>query len=169
MNITLATRVATYRLILPRRLSGVKKAVSYFSYKQHTLHHFSCVITIHAFSRPHTITFSAPFYKLSDTICAVIARYLLASRSHYGRLLRRHKNILGCSYRASSVRIAIRLPKDATVYFLFFPLHVSGSHKPIIRGISRCSLYTTIWFMWCLCCSSACACGLVCRGGLTVQ
>ena len=49
-----------------------------------------------------------------------------------------------------------------------FTLHVSGSHKPIIRGISSCSLYTTIWFIWCLCCSSACACGLVCLGGFTV-
>ena len=39
-----------------------------------------------------------------------------------------------------------------------FTLHVSGSHKPIMRGISSCFLYTTIWFMWCLCCSSACAC-----------
>ena len=30
---------------------------------------------------------------------------------------------LGCSYRASSVRIAIRLPTDATVYFVYlFPL-----------------------------------------------
>jgi len=49
-----------------------------------------------------------------------------------------------------------------------FTLHVSGSHKPIIRCISSCFLYTTIWFIWCLCCSSACACGLVCRGGFTV-
>ena len=49
-----------------------------------------------------------------------------------------------------------------------FTLHVSGSHKPIIRGVSSCFLYTTIWFMWCLCCSSACACGLVCRGGSPV-
>jgi len=70
-------------------------------------------------------------------------------------------------------RIAIRLPTDAAVYFVknlfpLFTLHVSGSHKPIIRGISSCFLYTNIWFMWCLCCSSACACGLVCRGGFTV-
>jgi len=53
------------------------------------------------------------------------------------------------------------------ISFIFI-LHVSGSHKPIIRGISSCFLYTTIWFMWCLCCLSACACGLVCRGGFTV-
>ena len=50
--------------------------------------------------------------------------------------------ILGCSYRASSVRIAIRLPTNATLYFVylfpFFTLHVSGSHKPIIRGIPSC-------------------------------
>lgn len=39
------------------------------------------------------ITFCALFYKLSDTICAVIARYLLASRSRYGRLIRWHKHI----------------------------------------------------------------------------
>ena len=79
---------------------------------------------------------------------------------------------LGCSYRAFSVRIVIRLPTDPTLYFvylfLYFTLHVSGSHKPIIRVVSSCFLYTTIWFMWCLCCSSACACGLVCRGGFTV-
>ena len=31
-----------------------------------------------------------------------------------------------------------------------FTLHVSGFHKPIIRGISSCFLYTTIWFIWCL-------------------
>ena len=48
-----------------------------------------------------------------------------------------------------------------------FTLHVSGSHKPIIRGISSCFLYTTIWFMWCLWFSFACACGLVCRGAFT--
>jgi len=55
------------------------------------------------------------------------------------------------------------------VFISFFTLHVSGSHKPIIRGISSCFLYTAIWLMQCLCCSSACACGLVCRGGFTVQ
>ena len=72
------------------------------------------------------------------------------------------------------VDFAIRLPTDTTVYFVknlcpLFTLHVSGSHKPVIRGISSCFLYTTIWFKWCLCCSSACACGLVCRDGFTVQ
>ena len=60
--------------------------------------------------------------------------------------------VLGCSYRASSVRTAIRLPTDATVYFVLylfplFTLHVSRSHKPVIRGISSCFLYTTIWFL----------------------
>ena len=49
---------------------------------------------------------------------------------------------LGCSYRASSVSIVIRLPTDATLYFVYyffyFTLHVSGSHKPIIRGVSSC-------------------------------
>ena len=54
------------------------------------------------------------------------------------------------------------------ILFLLFTLHVLGSHKPIVRGISSCFLCTAIWFMWCLCCSSACACGLVCRGGFTV-
>jgi hypothetical protein len=29
-------------------------------------------------------------------------------------------------------------------------LHVSGLHRPIIRGISSCCLYATIWFMQCL-------------------
>jgi hypothetical protein len=31
--------------------------------------------------------------------------------------------------------------------FSSFTLHVSGFHKPIIRGISCCSLYATVWFM----------------------
>jgi hypothetical protein len=37
------------------------------------------------------------------------------------------------------------------LYFLFlvFSLHVSGFHKPIIRGISSCCFYATIWFMQC--------------------
>ena len=34
---------------------------------------------------------------------------------------------LGCSYRAYSVRVAIRLPKDATLYFVYlFPLLFSA-------------------------------------------
>jgi len=55
-------------------------------------------------------------------------------------------NFLGCSYRASSVRIAIRLPTDATVYFVqnlfpfIFTIHVSGYHKPIIRGLQYCNI-----------------------------
>jgi len=37
------------------------------------------------------------------------------------------------------------------LYFLFlvFSLHVSGLHGPIIRGISNCCFYATIWFMHC--------------------
>ena len=37
------------------------------------------------------------------------------------------------------------------LYFLFlvFSLHVSGFHEHIIRGISSCCLYATIWFMQC--------------------
>jgi hypothetical protein len=31
--------------------------------------------------------------------------------------------------------------------FSSFILHVSGFHKPFIRGISSCCLYATIWFM----------------------
>ena len=74
---------------------------------------------------------------------------------------------LGCSYRASSVRIAIRLPTDATVYFVYlFPLFLTYKFQALISpssGVSQAVfLYTTIWFMWCLCCSSACACWLVC-------
>ena len=32
---------------------------------------------------------------------------------------------------------------------LVFSLHVSGLHGPIIRGISSCCFYATIWFMQC--------------------
>ena len=37
------------------------------------------------------------------------------------------------------------------LYFLFlvFSLHVSGFHELIIRGISSCCFYATIWFMQC--------------------
>jgi len=78
--------------------------------------------------------------------------------------------ILGCSYCASSVHIAIRLPTDATVYFVYlFPLFLPYMFRALISpssGVSQAVfLYTTIWFMRCLCCSSACACGLVCCGG----
>ena len=31
--------------------------------------------------------------------------------------------------------------------FLVFSLHVSGLHGPIIRGISSCCFYATIWFL----------------------
>jgi len=33
--------------------------------------------------------------------------------------------------------------------FLVFSLHVSGFHEPIIRSISSCCFYATIWFMQC--------------------
>ena len=66
---------------------------------------------------------------------------------------------IATKFEQEYIRIAIRLPTDATVYFVYlfpsFTLHVSGSHKPIIRGVSSCFLYTTVWFMQCLCCSSA--------------
>ena len=69
--------------------------------------------------------------------------------------------------------IAVRLPTDATVYFVYlFPLFLPYMFRALISpssGVSQAVfLYTTIWFMWCLCCSSACACGLVCRDGFTV-
>ena len=37
------------------------------------------------------------------------------------------------------------------LYFLFlvFSLHVSGFHESIIRGITSCCFYATIWFMQC--------------------
>jgi len=42
------------------------------------------------------------------------------------------------------MNIVIRLPTGANLYFvylfLYFTLHVSGSHKPIIRGVSSCFL-----------------------------
>ena len=34
-------------------------------------------------------------------------------------------------------------------FFLVFSLHVSGFHELIIRGISSCCFYATIWFMQC--------------------
>ena len=35
------------------------------------------------------------------------------------------------------------------LFFLVFSLHVSGLRGPIIRGISSCCFYATIWFMQC--------------------
>jgi len=37
------------------------------------------------------------------------------------------------------------------LYFLFLvsSLHVSGLHGPIIRGVTSCCFYVTIWFMQC--------------------
>ena len=47
---------------------------------------------------------------------------------------------LGCSYRASSVRIAIRLPTDATVYFVYlFPLFLPYMFRALISPSSGVS------------------------------
>ena len=59
----------------------------------------------------------------------------------------RHElGFLGCSYRASSVRIAIRLPTDATVYFVYlFPLFLPYMFRALISpssGVSQAVLYT---------------------------
>ena len=87
-------------------------------------------------------------------------------------------NILGCSYRASSVRITIRLPTDANLYFRYLFPFLPYMFRALISpssGVSQAVIYiyiymyTTIWFMQCLCCSSACACGLVCCGGFAVK
>jgi len=52
--------------------------------------------------------------------------------------------------------VTIRITKRCAffvlcLYFLFLvlSLHVSGLHGPIIRGISSCCFYATIWFMQC--------------------
>ena len=46
----------------------------------------------------------------------------------------------GCSYRASSVRIAIRLPTDATVYFVcLFPLFLPYMFQALISPSSGVS------------------------------
>ena len=53
--------------------------------------------------------------------------------------------ILGCSYRASSVRTAIRLPTDATVYFVYlFPLFLPYMFRALISpssGVSQAVFY----------------------------
>jgi hypothetical protein len=47
---------------------------------------------------------------------------------------------LGCSYRASSVRIAIMLPTDATVYFVYlFPLFLPYIFRALISPSSGVS------------------------------
>ena len=47
---------------------------------------------------------------------------------------------LGCSYHASSVRIAIRLPMDATVYFVYlFPLFLPYMFRALISPSSGVS------------------------------
>ena len=56
------------------------------------------------------------------------------------------RRILGCSYRASSVRIAIRLPTDATVYFVnnLFPLFLPYMFRALISpssGVSQAVFY----------------------------
>ena len=57
----------------------------------------------------------------------------------------KRKFFLGCSSRASSVRIAIRLPMDATVYFVYlFPLFLSYMFRAFISpssGVSQAVFY----------------------------
>ena len=52
---------------------------------------------------------------------------------------------LGCSYRASSVRIAIRLPTDATLYFAYlFPLFLPYMFRALISpssGVSQAAFF----------------------------
>jgi hypothetical protein len=59
------------------------------------------------------------------------------------------------------------------IYFLFFFLSLPYMFQALISpssGVSQAVfLYTTIWFMWYLCCSAACARGLVRHGGFTVK
>ena len=53
-------------------------------------------------------------------------------------------SFFGCSYRASSVRIAIRLPTDATVYFVYlFPLFLPYLRTLISpsSGVSQAVFY----------------------------
>ena len=48
--------------------------------------------------------------------------------------------ILGCSYRAFSVRIAIRLPTDGSVYFVYiFPLFLPYMFRALISPSSGVS------------------------------
>jgi hypothetical protein len=60
------------------------------------------------------------------------------------------------SYRASSIRVTISITNRCDFCFMslfhifLLTVHVLGLHKPIIRGISSCCLYATIWFMQCL-------------------
>jgi len=52
----------------------------------------------------------------------------------------RKRVILGCSYRASSVRIAVRLPTDAAVYFVYlFPLFLPYMFRALISPSSGVS------------------------------
>ena len=50
-------------------------------------------------------------------------------------------------FGSCSVYVAhLRVPVDwfvvmVSLYSFYFTLHVSGSHKPIIRGVSSCFLY----------------------------
>ena len=54
-------------------------------------------------------------------------------------------SILGCSYRASSVRIAIRLPTEATAYLVYlFPLFLPYIFRALISqssGVSQAVFY----------------------------
>jgi len=55
------------------------------------------------------------------------------------------------------------------IYFFILPYMFRALISPS-SGVSQAVfIYTTIWFMRCLCCSSACACGLVCRDGFTAR
>jgi len=63
---------------------------------------------------------------------------------------------LGFSYRVSSISVKNKNYQQMRLFvlclyfhFLVFSLHVSGFHKPIIRGISSCYFCATIWFMQC--------------------
>jgi hypothetical protein len=66
--------------------------------------------------------------------------YYYCQKSNYGFSL-------GCSYRASSCTYHNKITNWCNSlfyvfisFFLISTLHVSGSHKPIIRGISNCIL-----------------------------
>jgi len=91
-----------------------------------------------------------------------INKIRMLQRTH--RLQRTRKNTIGrrskrvrvtCSIIVySRERVTIRITNRCDffvlcLYFLFlvFSLHVSGLHGPIIRGISSCCFYATIWFV----------------------
>ena len=75
------------------------------------------------------------------------------------------RGISGCSYRASSVRIAIRLPTDTTVYFVYlFPLFLPYMFRALISPSSGVSQAVFIYnhlvhvvFVLLICCFSCCS------------